>query len=107
MVQAASMEDMLASHLAMMFPEKEDVEGGEEPVPWDTFQEYQVSKLVAYVTFDGAERVQSLKEWKTGYSDYYGESDEKDNKAKVQKRGGRRRLLRGAHGLHPGTDYAL
>ena len=42
----------------------------------DTFQEYQVSKLVAYVTFDGAERVQSLKEWKTGYSDYYGESDE-------------------------------
>ena len=85
-VQAASTDDMLAAHLAVMFPEREDLAGGEEPVQWDALKEYQVSKLVTYVTFDGVERIQSEKEWKEGYSIYYGEKNEKDDETKWQQK---------------------
>ena len=87
-VQAAGTDDMLAAHLAVMFPEKEDLEGGEQPVPWDMLGEYQVSKLVVYLTFDGIERVETAKEWKEGCTAYYGEVEGKEEKeAKSQRKG--------------------
>lgn len=73
-VQAASAEDMLAAHLALMFPELADMQG-EAPVPWDTLQEYQVSKLVLYVTLDSLEPVGTLEAWKQGLDEYYGEKE--------------------------------
>ena len=74
-VQAASPKDMLAAHLAAMFPELGDVQGGEAPVPWDILREYQVSKLVLYLALDSMKPVKSSDAWKGGLDLYYGETE--------------------------------
>ena len=51
-IQGARSEDMLAVHLAMMFPEFEDLDskgGVQRSVDWDVHGEYQVSQLSLYV----------------------------------------------------------
>jgi hypothetical protein len=58
-----------------MFPELSDVQGGEDPVPWDILREYQVSKLVLYLALDNMKPVKSLEAWKGGLDAYYGETE--------------------------------
>jgi len=60
-VQAADASDMLAEHLASMFPELED---GVQPVCWDATGEYQVSRLCVYLQVDASLAcVESCEEW--------------------------------------------
>ena len=52
-MQAAEAGQMLAAHLAEMFPEVEQ-KGQPTPVPWDTNNEFTVSKLMCYIHMNGA-----------------------------------------------------
>jgi len=78
-IQGASGEDMLAAHLAQMFPEEEDEEdgGGTDmgmnpscsaplrgpAVPWDAANEYHVSRLAVYLRLAGTPKITSSEEW--------------------------------------------
>jgi Cns1/TTC4 Wheel domain len=64
-IQGAAEEDMLAEHMAQMFPviEKPQKGAGNPAVPWDRDCEYQVSKLVVYAPLEAAPRIKTLNEW--------------------------------------------
>ena len=66
-IQGVTATDMLAVHLAEMFPELSDLDlkGNSTglAVPWDRDGEYQVSRLAVYAPLESAERIESLDEW--------------------------------------------
>lgn len=78
-IQGASADDMLVEHLAQMFPEEEDEDevgqgqgqrggggGGAScgpVVPWDTENEYHVSKLVVYLRLRTTPSISNEDEW--------------------------------------------
>ena len=68
-IQGVTVTDMLALHLAEMFPEFADL--GSQPsgddsalaAPWDRDREYQVSRLAVYAPLEIAPRISSMEEW--------------------------------------------
>lgn len=72
-IQGVTVTDMLALHLAEMFPEFADLgsvpsgddneNGNALAVPWDRDQEYQVSRLAIYAPLEIAPRISSMDEW--------------------------------------------
>lgn len=67
-IEGLDVADMLAMHLAEMFPEladldSDDVEGDGMAVSWDINKEYQVSRLVVYVQLEATPRIRTLEEW--------------------------------------------
>ena len=66
-IQGVTATDMLAVHLAEMFPELSDLDlNGNSSglaVPWDRDGEYQVSKLAVYAPLESSGRIESLEEW--------------------------------------------
>ena len=61
-LSAAGVEDMLVEHLAMAFPEKGDTPD-QQPLPWDTEDEYHVSNLVVYLQLHASQPVKGRQEW--------------------------------------------
>lgn len=61
LIEAVDSHDMLAEHLAVMFPEED--EPGYQSVAWDKSREYTVSRLVCYVTGQCAPEIKTLEEW--------------------------------------------
>jgi Cns1/TTC4 Wheel domain len=64
-IQGVDASDMLAIHLAEMFPEIADMESrdGSLAVSWDRDREYEVSNLVVYAPLEAAPRIHTLNEW--------------------------------------------
>lgn len=62
-IQGLNADDMLAMHLAEMFPELADLDSTSFAVDWDQSREYQVSRLAVYVGLETAPRIHTLEEW--------------------------------------------
>ena len=85
-IQGLDVNDMIAVHLAEMFPEYDDLDiqgengtvsgasasgsvsgasgsGSDLAVPWDRDREYQVSQLAVYVRLEAAPRIRTLQQW--------------------------------------------
>lgn len=64
-IEGVSANDMLAIHLAEMFPELADLytQNDSMAVSWDRDREYQVSQLAVYAPLEAAPRINTLDEW--------------------------------------------
>lgn len=66
-IEGLDIGDMLAMHLAEMFPELADLDSdsGENgmAVSWDTEKEYQVSRLAVYAQLEATPRIKTLEKW--------------------------------------------
>ena len=64
-IQGVDASDMIAIHLAEMFPELADLDSsaGSVAVSWDRDGEYQVSQLAVYAPLEAAPRINTLDEW--------------------------------------------
>ena len=64
-IEGVSADDMLAIHLAEMFPELADLytQNDSMAVSWDRDREYQVSQLAVYAPLEAAPRIDTLDEW--------------------------------------------
>lgn len=64
-IQGVAADDMLAMHLAEMFPELADLDlqDGSMAVSWDRDREYQVSRLAVYAPLEAAPRINTIEDW--------------------------------------------